>query len=197
MCGVDRPGRARRRAAQATLEFAVVAPLFLLCLLGAIDAGLWAMQNGAEVAAVEQGVRDAASAGGSALSSAPPDARSVAADIGPRLRQSLFATSVVAWCDPAAHNACGFSSCPASPQQVQDLFGPRVVAVCVQQEAPSPCAAPSSRISAPYCDDSPMITVRIVGYVAALVPPGFGIGEEGGELPTDVGATTHTLRFAR
>lgn len=41
-----------------------------------------------------------------------------------------------------------------------------------------------------------MVTVRLVGHVASLVPPGFGFGGSAGEIPTDVGVTTHTLRFA-
>jgi hypothetical protein len=41
-----------------------------------------------------------------------------------------------------------------------------------------------------------MITVRVIGFVASLVPTGFGPGAGGFELPTDVSATTHTLRFA-
>ena len=46
------------------------------------------------------------------------------------------------------------------------------------------------------CDNSPMITVRVIGFVASLVPPGFGPGAGGFELPTNISATTHTLRFA-
>jgi TadE-like protein len=198
--GGRRPGRVRRAVAQATLEFAVVAPLFLLCLLGAIDAGLWAMQNSAEVSAVEQATRDAASAGGSALTETPPDARTVTADIAQRLQQVLFATRVVAWCGGRAGGAgCVDAGCPDSPATVQETFGPRVVAVCVQQELPPPCTAPPPGVTSPYppyCDDSPMVSVRIVGYVAALVPPGFGFAAQGGELPTDIGASTHSLRFS-
>jgi hypothetical protein len=41
----------------------VVVPLFLLCLIGAIDAGLWAVQTSAEVSAVEQATMVAASPG--------------------------------------------------------------------------------------------------------------------------------------
>ena len=185
--------RSRRSAAQATVEFAVVAPLFFLCLLASIDAGLWAVQTSAEVAAVEQAARDAASAAAGPLSETAPDARAVVADIGPRLRQALFGTSVVAWCDPARRDACGFASCPASPGAVQAVFGPRVVALCVEVDNPPPC---SGTAPAPSCGDSPMVTVRAVGYVAALVPPGFGAGTEAGEIATDIAATTHSLRFA-
>jgi hypothetical protein len=40
-----------------------------------------------------------------------------------------------------------------------------------------------------------MITVRVIGFVAAFVPPGFGPGATGFELPTNISASTHTLRF--
>jgi hypothetical protein len=189
---------ARRSRAQATLEFAVVAPLFFLCLLATIDAGLWAVQNSAEVSAVEQGARDAASAAAGVAGGAQPDARAVAADITGRLRLALFGTQIVPWCAPAATSGCGSAACPASPAQVQAAFGPRVVAVCVEEALPPACARPGAG-AAPtprYCADTPMVSVRIVGYVASLVPPGVGIATEAGEVATDIGATTHTLRFA-
>lgn len=193
-----RTGRGRPRGrAQATLEFAFVAPLFLLCFLASVDTGLWAVQNSAEVSAVEVAARDAASGGASPLARTAPDSRTVAAAISGRLSQALFATRVVAWCDPTPGAPC--SGCPTAPQAVEDAFGPRVVAVCVEEHAPPSCPAASAG-GAPalplYCGDTPTVTVRIVGFVAALVPPGFGIGEQGGELPTSVMATTHTLRFA-
>ena len=71
--------------------------------------------------------------------------------------------------------------------------------VCVSEADPPACTTPPSRLTAPYppgCDDSPMITVRVIGFVASFVPPGFGPGAGGFELPTDISATTHTLRFA-
>ena len=53
--GVVRPRRMPRHSrGQAIVEFAVVLPLFLFCLIGALDAGLWAVQTSAEVSAVEQ-----------------------------------------------------------------------------------------------------------------------------------------------
>ena len=210
-----RPRRLRRGAAQATLEFAFVAPLFLLCFLAAVDSGLWAVQNSAEVSAVEAAARDAASAGTSPLSQTAPDARGVTAAIVGRLQQSLFATTVVAWCDPArgmacappssssatscTGNSCRFLNCPVTPRSVEDVFGPRVVAVCVHEVDAPRCGTAPPGVAAPYppyCGDTPTITVRITGFIAALVPPGLGLGASGGELPTDVAATTHTLRFA-
>src|ERR1700686_2055188 len=88
-----RPRRLRRGGAQATLEFAFVAPLFLLCFLAAVDSGIWAVQNSAEVSA-EAAARDAASAGASPLAQTAPDARGVTFAIVGRLQQALFATAI-------------------------------------------------------------------------------------------------------
>ena len=185
--------RTRRRRGgrcQATLEFAVVAPIFFVCFLAAVDAGLWAVENGAEVAGVEQGARLAAASGGAALGAPPPDSRSVTAAVAPRLRQALFATRIAAW--PGG-------SCPASPAEVEAALGARTVAVCVEEHGPPACVTPPGGVAPPlppYCDDSPTVTVRLIGHVASLVPPGFGVGGSGGEIPADIGVTTHTLRFA-
>jgi len=181
--------RRRRARAQATIEFAFVAPLFLLCFLATVDAGLWAVQSSAEVAAVQQAARLAASAGSSPLSSTTPDVRTVTATVSTRLQQALFATRLVAW--PRG--------CPAAPGSVESLFGPRVLALCIDEHDPLPCSAAGTGTTPPsssYCSDTPTITVRLVGYVASLVPPGLGITGSGGEIPTDITATTHTLRFA-
>ena len=183
-------GRARlSRRGQATLEFAFVAPLFLVCLLASIDAGLWAVENGAEVAAVEQGARVAAASGAAPAGAPAPDARAVTIAVEPRLRQSLFATSITAWPGPA---------CPATPAQVESALGARVVALCVEEHGAPLCSpAPGSAApSPPECGDPPTVSVRLIGHVASLVPPGFGFGASGGEIPANVGVTTHTLRFA-
>ncbi len=193
--------RARSRA-QATLEFAVVIPLFLLCLIGAIDAGLWAVQTSAEVSAVEQAAMVAASAGTNPAAETAPDARAVTAAIVGELRTALFGTAITSWCTPAPGGACrpdAAQSCPSSPAEVQAREGPRVVVVCVSEQDPPACVTPPPGVTSPYplgCADSPMITVRVIGFVAAFVPPGFGPGAVGFELPTDISATTHTLRFA-
>lgn len=175
---------------QATLEFAFVAPLFLVCFLASIDAGLWAVQNGAEVAAVEQGARLAAAAGPAPVGTAAPNADAVTAGVTPRLRQALFATRIVPWTGGA---------CPQTPAQVEAAVGARTVAICVDEHPPPACGAPPPGTAGPYppyCNDTPTVTVRLVGHVTSLVPPGFGLGGAGGEIPADIAVTTHTLRFA-
>ena len=195
------------------MEFAVVAPLFLGCFLAAVDAGLWAVQNSSLVSAVENGARIAASAGASPLGTSAPDARQITQALTADLGRALFATRVVAWCDPDPRapcappstggvcngSACTFTTCPASPATVEAAFGPRVVAVCVHEVDAPQCTTPPPGATSPYppyCSDSPTVTVRVIGFVASLVPPGLGLGESGGELPADFVATTHTLRFA-
>lgn len=193
--------RARSRA-QATVEFAVVIPLFLFCLVGAIDAGLWAVQTSAEVSAVEQAAMVAASAGSSPTAETAPDARAVTAAVSRELRAALFGTSITSWCVAGPGGACrpdASQSCPSTPAEVQAKEGPRVVVVCVTERDPPACVTPPPGVPSPYprgCGDSPLITVRVIGFVASFVPPGFGPGAVGFELPTDISATTHTLRFA-
>jgi hypothetical protein len=190
------------RGGQALLEFAVVLPLFLICLIGALDAGLWAVQTSAEVSAVQQAAMIASSAGSSPVSETAPDARAVTAAISGRLRSALFGTAIESWCATEASGDCAPDStqqCPSTPAQVQAADGPRVVVVCVSESDPPACTTPPPGQPAPWpigCDDSPMITVRVIGFVASLVPPGFGPGAGGFELPTNISATTHTLRFA-
>jgi hypothetical protein len=180
----------------------VVIPLFLLCFIGAIDAGLWAVQTSAEVSAVEQAAMVAASAGSNPTAGTAPDARAVTAAITAELRSALFGTGITSWCVQDPRGACRpdpAQSCPSTPAEVQAREGPRVVVVCVSEHDPPACVIPPPGVLSPYprgCTDSPMITVRVIGFVAAFVPPGFGPGATGFELPTDVSATTHTLRFA-
>ena len=187
--------RRRRSAAQATIEFAFIAPLFFVCFLATIDAGLWAVQNSAEVAAVEQAVRLAATAGSAPVGGVAPDARMITRAISAHLGQALFATSIAPWCDPAPGAPCGHRACPGSPAAVEAALGPRVVTLCVEEHAPACVAAPDPT-SPLYCSDTPTVTVRLIGFTASLVPPGFGFGGSGGEIATDLSATTHTLRFA-
>jgi Flp pilus assembly protein TadG len=180
----------------------VVVPLFLLCLIGAIDAGLWAVQTSAEVSAVEQAAMVAASAGSDPAAQSAPDARAVTAAVSGELRTALFGTSIAGWCVPDATGACQpavSASCPATPEAVQAAMGPRVVVVCVTERDPPACTVPPPGVPSPFppkCNDSPLITVRVIGFIASFVPPGFGPGAEGFELPTNISATTHTLRFA-
>ena len=181
----------------------MVLPLFLLCLIGALDAGLWAVQTSAEVSAVQQAAMIASSAGSSPVSETAPDARAVTGAIAGRLHSALFGTAIESWCTTDAMGDCApdtAQQCPSTPAQVQEADGPRVVVVCVSESGPA-CVHEAAARTGPSpwplgCDNSPMITVRVIGFVASLVPPGFGPGAGGFELPTDISATTHTLRFA-
>ncbi len=197
--------RACRRHGQATLEFAFVAPLFFLCFFAAIDAGLWAIQTSASVSAAEQAARLAAAAATSPQSEETPSPGVLFAAVHQHLEQAMFGTRVVAWCDPAAvpcptPAATGghgvFARCPTTPDQVEQRFGPRTVAVCDEASAPSaPCPAPPVPPT-PRCGDPPTVTVHVIGFLASLVPPLSGLGWRAGEIPIDVAARTHTLRFA-
>jgi len=181
----------RRPRAQATIEFAFSAPLLLLCLFATIDAAAWALQNSAAVAAAEEGARIAASAAGTPVGQHAPSAAQVTRGVTAQLEPALFATSVRPWGSPR---------CPRKPDEVEAAFGPRVVAVCVRENDPPPCTTPATAQSPALpllCDDSPTVSVRVVGFMASLVPPGFGLGRHGGEIAVDVSATTHTLRFVR
>ncbi len=202
-------GRIRRRsggrAGQATIEFAFVAPLFFLCFFAAIDAGLWAVQTSASVSAAEQAARLAAAAANSPQSEETPSPSVLFGEVRNQLQQAMFGTTVVAWCDPAggpcaAPSASGgagaFSRCPTSPGQVEQRFGERTVAVCDETSAPEPACAAPPLPATPRCGDPPTVTVHVIGFLASLVPPLSGLGWHAGEIPIDVVATTHTLRFA-
>lgn len=193
-------GRGRGCRAQSTLEFALVAPLFFACFFAAIDAALWAVQSGASVSAAEQAVRLAAAASGSPTSSTAPTATALVEGVRAQLQEALFGTHVVAWCG-APNGACsrsqtGAGTCPGGPGDVEAAFGPRTVAVCDVENPPGPACPAAPLPPTPRCDDPPTITVHVVGYLASLVPPLSAFGWRGGEIPIDIAATTHTLRFA-
>ena len=183
--------RRRRRGGQATVEFGLVAPLFLLVFFAVIDAALWGVENAAAVASTDEAMRVASSAALNPATGGQPDPAAVTNSIKGRLGQALFGTSIVPWCNgsssPCPMNVPPFNSpgCP-TPSQVQARFGPRTVAVCAK-------AVPGSY---PGQGDTPQVQVEIVGYVASLTPPGFGLGWQAGEIPMDVGAIAHAQRFA-
>jgi Flp pilus assembly protein TadG len=182
-------GRLSRRA-QATIEFAFSAPLLLLCLFGAVDSAAWALQNSSAVAAAEKGARLAASAVGTPVGQAAPNSAQLTAGVIAQLRTAMFATTVTAW--PR-------QGCPGSSSDVEAAVGARTIVVCVQEHDPPACSRPPTPTNPgvpAYCGESPTITVRVVGFMASLVPPSFGLGWHGGEIPLDVRATTHVLRFA-
>jgi hypothetical protein len=191
---------------QATVEFAFVAPLFFLCFFAAIDAGLWAVQTGASVSAADQAARLAAAAAGTPESQATPPPTLLFAAVRTQLQSALFGTHVVAWCDPAggpcpsaAFGAAAqgdFAHCPLDPREVERHFGPRTVAVCDDTSSPAPPCPAAPLPPSPRCGDPPTVTVHVIGFLASLVPPLSGFGWHAGEIPIDVVATTHTLRFA-
>jgi hypothetical protein len=191
---------------QATIEFAFVAPLFFLCFFAAIDAGLWSIQTSASVSAADQAARLAAAAAGTPESQATPAPPVLFAAVRTQLQNALFGTHVVAWCDPAG-GPCpspavasalpgDFARCPSDPEEVQRHFGPRTVAVCDDTSAAAAACPAPPLPPPPRCGDPPMVTVRVIGFLASLVPPLSGLGWHAGEIPIDVVATTHTLRFA-
>ncbi|GAC1338290.1 MAG: hypothetical protein NVSMB29_03890 [Candidatus Dormibacteria bacterium] len=163
--------RSPRARGQSTIEFALVAPLFFLSLLGCIDAALWSLQTSDAVASSEAGIRIAVSSYGApgAPGAATPNSRQVEAAIAPRMRQALFGTDVQPW--PAAAGP----SCPTSSAAVERVLGPRVMAVCVENRGG-------------------FVHLVVVGNVASLVPPVFGLWHAG-EIPMKVGAVSHTLTF--
>ncbi len=181
-----------------------MAPLFFLCLFAAIDAGLWAVQTSASVSAAEQAARLAAAASSSPQSEETPSPDVLFAAVRSQLQQAMFGTTVVPWCDraqgpcltPANRGAGDFARCPTTPEQVERRFGARTVAVCDQTSLPAPPCPAAPLPPTPRCGDPPMVTVHVIGFLASLVPPVSGLGWRTGEIPIDVVATTHTLRFA-
>lgn len=175
MTASGRGGRPRRQGrrgrAQATIEFALVAPVFFLALLGCVDAALWSLQTSDAVASSEAGIRIAVSAYGppAAGGAVTPNSGQVAKAIAPRLRQALFGTDVQPW--PASQGAV----CPSSSGAVERVLGPRVIAVCVEKTGG-------------------FVHLVLVGNVASLVPPVVGLWHAG-EIPIKVGAVSHTLTF--
>lgn len=169
MTASGRAGCSRgHRRGQSTIEFALVAPLFFLSLLGCVDAALWSLQTSDAVASSEAGIRIAVSAYGApqATGAPTPDSREVAAMIAPRMRQALFGTDVEPWPAP---------ECPSSSAAVEEVLGPRVMAVCVENR-------------------KGFVQLVVIGNVASLVPPVAGLWHAG-EIPMKVGAVSHTLTF--
>jgi len=177
------------RRGQATVEFAFVAPIFFLCFFAAVDAGLWAVQTSASVSAAEQ---------------AAPSPDVLFAAVRNQLQQAMFGTTVVAWCDrragpcttPTSVGAGTFTRCPTTPDEVERHFGARTVAVCDETSPPAPACPVAPLPPTPRCGDPPTVTVHVIGFLASLVPPVSGLGWRAGEIPIDIVATTHTLRFA-
>jgi len=192
---VPEESQAARRG-QSTIEFALMLPLFLLCLLATVDAALWAVQSSAGVAAAEEGARLAAAAAWDPRSQETPTTSYIVGLIGPRLERAMFGTSVRSWCGagdapPCPRAGAPGAACPADPTQVHDRFGPRTVAICVQERLPG--CGPGPCVSR----EGPNVSVRVSGYLASLVPPVFGLGWRSGEIPIDVHVRTHAVRFSQ
>jgi hypothetical protein len=94
----------------------MVLPLFIVTLLGAVQAGVWSIEQTAATAAAEQGVRVAVQSGSSqgTLSDASNSAVGVAVE--DRLRSAMFGTRVRWYCEPASSGS-GFDGrrCPTDP----------------------------------------------------------------------------------
>lgn len=209
----------RRRGGQATVEFAFCLPLYLLVFFATIDAALWAIQTSACVSAAEVAARLAASVQAQSTCSPPspscmtivtsgtettPLAADVTLQVRRNLQQAMFGTTILPWCRPDSgsippdqrtgancHQDGIFRTCPTGPGDVlgaprADGFGDRVIVVCVEERGP-PGGDPAT--------DPPSVVVKVVGYLASLVPPAFGIGWRAGEIPIDIGARTHAQRF--
>ncbi|MGI8493637.1 MAG: TadE/TadG family type IV pilus assembly protein [Acidimicrobiales bacterium] len=147
------------------VEFAMVLPLFLLTLLGTIDAGLWSLETSAAVSAAEQGVRVAVSATDASGRTSAATSATVASLVAPQLRTVAFATDVRPW--PAG------VPCPTSADVVRQRWGDHVLAVC---------AEPGS---------GGQVSVEVVGSVASLVPPAYAFA--GSSIPVRVGAVSQGL----
>lgn len=93
-----------------------------------------------------------------------------------------------------------FNVCPRDPKDVERVFGARTIVICVQSDpntntAANPCDTPGQ--IAGVTGDTPWVRVEVVGYLASLVPPAYGLGWNGGEIPMDVGSMTRSFRFCR
>ncbi len=177
------------RGGQALVEFAVVLPLFLFCLIGALDAGLWAVQTSAEVSAVEQAAMVASSAGSSPTSETAPDARAVLASVSSRLRSALFGRRAKLVRDNASGDCAPDrprSGARRRPGRCSGRGWSDGWSWCASAR---PTRRRARRLTArtghlrPYPRrlrrDSPMITVRVVGFVAS-VRAGRGFGPRAG-----------------
>ena len=127
--GVQRRGRAgyivkpRPMNGQSMIEMAMCFPLFLLALLGALDAAIWSVQTDAAVSTAEAGVRIAAAAQGAADATSTSTTADVVNQLGSRLRAAMFGTNVKAW--PGAVCPTSYTSLPST-----------TVFICVQRVGP-------------------------------------------------------------
>ena len=169
----------KRYRAQTALEFALIAPLYFICVFTAIDAALWSIESEGSISLAEQAARLAVSANGTANSTATPATATVLNLVKSHVSQALFATRIVTWpaglpCPPGV--AGGY----AGPSEVASRFGPSTIALCVTTSGGS----------------SPIVSVEVVGYMSDFVPPMANLGWKWGGIPLDVGVVTHAVRYA-
>lgn len=212
---LGRPRRRIGRRAQATIEFAFCFPLYLLVFFGSVDAALWSIQNGASVTAAEQAARLAAAVEvgncnppspcviNPAATETTPLAADITTSVRSNLQAALFGTTVRPWCQPTGPipisqlngtnclQVGAFATCPKTPDDVRTKFGDRVIVICVETNPP----AGAGIFSGAPLPDPPSVTAKVIGYLASLVPPAYGLGWHAGEIPIDIGARTHTQRF--
>ena len=167
MCDVGR--RWRRERGQSTVEFVLVAGLALLLLLGALQAGLYAVERGSVASVTERGALVAAGlgAGGPQAASGGDVYRAIATHLSPLLIGAS-----------AAHRHPVDGRCP----QLDASWPVGTVYVCTATTG-------SGRL----------VQVAVRGWVPALVPPSFGLASAGwksGALAIDMSDVVHTVGFA-
>ncbi len=170
----------RRFRGQTALEFALIAPLYFICVFTAIDAALWSIESEGSISLAEQAARLAVSASGTANSQVAPATSTVLNLVKSHVSQALFATRIVTWptglpCPP------GVSGGYAGPSEVASRFGPSTIALCVTTSG-----GPGS----------PIVRVEVVGYMSDFVPPIANLGWKWGGIPLDVGVVTHAIRYS-
>ena len=165
---------------QTALEFALVAPLYFICIFTAIDAAIWSIESEGSISLAEQAARLAVSASSTANSETTPATATVLNLVKSHVSQALFATRIVTWpsslpCPP------GVSGGYAGPSEVASRYGPSTIALCITTSSVS---------------GSPIVKAEVVGYMSDFVPPMANLGWQWGGIPLDVGVVTHAIRYS-
>ncbi len=143
------------RAAQATIEFAVVFTLFLLMLFAIVDAWIWTIESNAADAAVEQGIGVALAAPPASPTSVTNDTAGVYPYALSLIREPMLGTSVDQWNPPPGWPA---GTCPTA-DDVANAVGVGHVDVCAVN------------------DGAGHVTVVVAGYGLSFIPPGLSLFE--------------------